>query len=168
MSIPPHVCRVASRRPALISHASCRSPSEQMVSPAPEVMCVPRSPGDEFLILGTDGVWDVLTNQVLFSKRGAGCCMKNQIRKNKDRTEPPHAGGRTPWDHRCSMQQKSEPPLVCLTEQSNTDKIESDRFLHAQVCPANQNQRCFVFAPVCSWSGKSRMTLMRRNRNRLT
>ncbi|CAM9676769.1 unnamed protein product, partial [Scytosiphon promiscuus] len=39
------------------------SQSEQVVSPEAEVVCVPRSSGDEFLILGTDGVWDVLSNQ---------------------------------------------------------------------------------------------------------
>ncbi|CBJ26678.1 protein phosphatase 2C-like [Ectocarpus siliculosus] len=37
--------------------------SEQVVSPAAEVVCVRRALGDEFLILGTDGVWDVLSNQ---------------------------------------------------------------------------------------------------------
>ncbi|CAN0118243.1 unnamed protein product, partial [Ectocarpus sp. 4 AP-2014] len=37
--------------------------SEQVVSPAAEVACVRRALGDEFLILGTDGVWDVLSNQ---------------------------------------------------------------------------------------------------------
>lgn len=42
----------------------CRDQSEQVVSPAAEVVCVRRALGDEFLILGTDGVWDVLSNQV--------------------------------------------------------------------------------------------------------
>lgn len=39
-------------------------PGEQVVSPAPDVTCVRRSHDDEFLILGTDGIWDVMDNQV--------------------------------------------------------------------------------------------------------
>lgn len=41
-----------------------REPGEQVVSPAAEVTCQRRTEEDEFLILGTDGVWDVLSNQV--------------------------------------------------------------------------------------------------------
>lgn len=33
------------------------------MSPAADVVCVRRSAEDEFLILATDGVWDVLSNQ---------------------------------------------------------------------------------------------------------
>lgn len=31
--------------------------------PEPEVTIIDRSPDDEFLILGTDGLWDVIDNQ---------------------------------------------------------------------------------------------------------
>lgn len=33
------------------------------IMPEPEVTIVDRSPEDEFLILGTDGLWDVIENQ---------------------------------------------------------------------------------------------------------
>ncbi|CAL8362504.1 unnamed protein product [Lota lota] len=45
--------------------AENRPPGEQMVSPEPEVCAVERSPGDEFLVLACDGVWDTLTNEEL-------------------------------------------------------------------------------------------------------
>ncbi|KAJ3589318.1 hypothetical protein NHX12_010163 [Muraenolepis orangiensis] len=45
--------------------AEDRPPQEQMVSPEPEVCVLERSPGDEFLVLACDGVWDTLTNQEL-------------------------------------------------------------------------------------------------------
>lgn len=31
-------------------------------------MCVKRSEDDDFLILGTDGVWDVMENQVRYTR----------------------------------------------------------------------------------------------------
>lgn len=39
------------------------------MSPSADVTCVKRSHDDEFLVLGTDGVWDVLSNQVRENKR---------------------------------------------------------------------------------------------------
>jgi protein phosphatase 1A len=42
-----------------------RPQTEQLVSPEPEVCVVERSPGDEFLVLACDGVWDTLTNEEL-------------------------------------------------------------------------------------------------------
>ncbi|KAM4619999.1 putative protein phosphatase, Mg2+/Mn2+ dependent, 1Nb (putative) [Polymixia lowei] len=45
--------------------AENRSPSQQMVSPEPEVCVVERSPADEFLVLACDGVWDMITNEEL-------------------------------------------------------------------------------------------------------
>ncbi|KAK7922661.1 hypothetical protein WMY93_009563 [Mugilogobius chulae] len=45
--------------------AENRTPSEQMVSPEPEVCVVERSPADEFLVLACDGVWDTITNDEL-------------------------------------------------------------------------------------------------------
>lgn len=62
----PSLCPDASwykKLLTLINYAS-REPGEQVVSPAAEITCVPRADNDEFLLLGTDGVWDVLSNQV--------------------------------------------------------------------------------------------------------
>ncbi|KAM9539948.1 protein phosphatase 1A-like isoform 2-T3 [Salvelinus alpinus] len=42
-----------------------RPPTQQMVSPEPEVCVVERSPGDEFLVLACDGVWDTVSNEEL-------------------------------------------------------------------------------------------------------
>lgn len=38
-------------------------PEEQMVTAFPEIMRQPLQPGDEFIILACDGIWDVLENQ---------------------------------------------------------------------------------------------------------
>ena len=41
-----------------------KGPTEQLVSPEPEVYIKERQPDkDEFLVLATDGVWDVMTNE---------------------------------------------------------------------------------------------------------
>uniref|UniRef100_A0A3B3TW98 Protein phosphatase 1B n=1 Tax=Poecilia latipinna TaxID=48699 RepID=A0A3B3TW98_9TELE len=45
--------------------AENRTPSQQMVSPEPEVCVVERSPMDEFLVLACDGVWDTISNEEL-------------------------------------------------------------------------------------------------------
>uniref|UniRef100_A0A3Q2ZVN9 protein-serine/threonine phosphatase n=1 Tax=Kryptolebias marmoratus TaxID=37003 RepID=A0A3Q2ZVN9_KRYMA len=45
--------------------AENRAPSQQMVSPEPEVCVVERSPLDEFLVLACDGVWDTVSNEEL-------------------------------------------------------------------------------------------------------
>lgn len=45
--------------------AENRTPSQQMVSPEPEVCVVERSPADEFLVLACDGVWDTISNEEL-------------------------------------------------------------------------------------------------------
>lgn len=42
-----------------------RGPCEQLVSPEPEVTVIERHPGDEFLILACDGIWDVMDNNDL-------------------------------------------------------------------------------------------------------
>ncbi|XP_060562899.1 protein phosphatase 1B-like isoform X1 [Ruditapes philippinarum] len=40
-------------------------PCEQLVSPEPEIFVQERNPGDEFLVLACDGIWDVMTNEEL-------------------------------------------------------------------------------------------------------
>lgn len=41
-----------------------KGPTEQLVSPAPEIFVEPRCPDeDEFLVLACDGIWDVMTNE---------------------------------------------------------------------------------------------------------
>lgn len=41
-------------------------PTEQLVSPAPEIYVEPRKPDeDQFLVLACDGIWDVMTNEDL-------------------------------------------------------------------------------------------------------
>uniref|UniRef100_A0A8C6SHH9 Protein phosphatase, Mg2+/Mn2+ dependent, 1Nb (putative) n=1 Tax=Neogobius melanostomus TaxID=47308 RepID=A0A8C6SHH9_9GOBI len=48
-----------------IEGAENRTPSEQMVSPEPEVCVLERSSADEFLVLACDGVWDIISNEEL-------------------------------------------------------------------------------------------------------
>lgn len=38
-------------------------PEQQVVSAEPDVQVVPRQPGDEFLVIACDGVWDVMSSQ---------------------------------------------------------------------------------------------------------
>ncbi|KAL4641194.1 protein phosphatase 1B isoform X1 [Arapaima gigas] len=42
-----------------------KGPTEQLVSPEPEVFEIPRSQEDEFVVLACDGIWDVMSNEEL-------------------------------------------------------------------------------------------------------
>ncbi|XP_061086356.1 protein phosphatase 1B-like isoform X2 [Conger conger] len=42
-----------------------KGPTEQLVSPEPEVFEIPRAPEDEFVVLACDGIWDVMSNEEL-------------------------------------------------------------------------------------------------------
>ncbi|XP_032803939.1 protein phosphatase 1B-like isoform X1 [Petromyzon marinus] len=42
-----------------------KGPTEQLVSPEPEVRAIERSDGDEFVVLACDGIWDVMSNEEL-------------------------------------------------------------------------------------------------------
>lgn len=52
-------------------------PNEQMICSTPDVVAVVRDPGDEFLLLACDGVWDVMSNQqavdFVHERLGVGC-----------------------------------------------------------------------------------------------
>lgn len=39
------------------------------VTAVPEVRCLQLAPGDEFLLLACDGIWDVLSNQEVRARR---------------------------------------------------------------------------------------------------
>lgn len=43
-------------------------PEEQMVTAVPEIRRMRLQPGDDFLLLACDGIWDVLTNQEVCSE----------------------------------------------------------------------------------------------------
>ena len=38
-------------------------PTEQLVSPEPEIFSIERSDKDEFVVLACDGIWDVMNNE---------------------------------------------------------------------------------------------------------
>uniref|UniRef100_A0AAY4D603 Protein phosphatase 1B n=1 Tax=Denticeps clupeoides TaxID=299321 RepID=A0AAY4D603_9TELE len=42
-----------------------KGPTEQLVSPEPEVFEIVRAPEDEFVLLACDGIWDVMSNEEL-------------------------------------------------------------------------------------------------------
>ncbi|XP_033859187.2 protein phosphatase 1B-like isoform X1 [Acipenser ruthenus] len=42
-----------------------KGPTEQLVSPEPEVYEIPRCEEDEFVVLACDGIWDVMSNEEL-------------------------------------------------------------------------------------------------------
>ncbi|KAM9425386.1 protein phosphatase 1bb isoform 2-T3 [Pholidichthys leucotaenia] len=42
-----------------------KGPTEQLVSPEPEVCVLERVDGDEFIVLACDGIWDVMSNEEL-------------------------------------------------------------------------------------------------------
>ncbi|KAJ8418457.1 hypothetical protein AAFF_G00141660 [Aldrovandia affinis] len=42
-----------------------KGPTEQLVSPEPEVFEIPRADEDEFVVLACDGIWDVMSNEEL-------------------------------------------------------------------------------------------------------
>ncbi|XP_066553246.1 protein phosphatase 1B isoform X1 [Amia ocellicauda] len=42
-----------------------KGPTEQLVSPEPEVYEIPRAEEDEFVVLACDGIWDVMSNEEL-------------------------------------------------------------------------------------------------------
>jgi protein phosphatase 1B len=51
---------------ALFVHVCDSGPTEQLVSPAPEIYVETRKPEeDQFLVLACDGIWDVMTNEDL-------------------------------------------------------------------------------------------------------
>jgi serine/threonine protein phosphatase PrpC len=39
------------------------SPADQMITAEPDIMSTTLRPGDEFIVLGCDGIWDCLSNE---------------------------------------------------------------------------------------------------------
>ncbi len=49
------------------------------MTPEPEVTVMERTNADEFLILGTDGLWDVISNE--YACQVVKRCLKGQVRR---------------------------------------------------------------------------------------
>ncbi|XP_062341856.1 protein phosphatase, Mg2+/Mn2+ dependent, 1Nb (putative) isoform X2 [Osmerus eperlanus] len=61
--------------------AENREPTQQMVSPEPEVCVLERSLADEFLVLACDGVWDTITNEELCAFIRSRLCVCTDLRE---------------------------------------------------------------------------------------
>lgn len=55
------------------------SATEQLVSPEPEVSCLKRENGDEFVLLACDGVWDVMSNEEVIGFIRAKMLISNDL-----------------------------------------------------------------------------------------
>ncbi|KAG1658698.1 hypothetical protein FOA52_013638 [Chlamydomonas sp. UWO 241] len=70
------------------------------VIPEPEITVVTRSPDDEFLLLASDGLWDVFSNADAAGHRGghgpADLCEKPQQRSRPVKDVRPEPGGVKP------------------------------------------------------------------------
>ncbi|CAM9633145.1 unnamed protein product [Ectocarpus sp. 6 AP-2014] len=91
--------------------------SEQVVSPAAEVVCVRRALGDEFLILGTDGVWDVLSNQEV------GDMMRGSNRTRIPRVPAPPPPPSVVWEN-SSSQASAAAAAAAAAENSRRDAAD--------------------------------------------
>lgn len=58
-----------------------KGPCEQLVSPEPEIFCLDRDAGDEFMVLACDGIWDVMTNEDVCSYVQARLRVTNDLRE---------------------------------------------------------------------------------------
>ena len=58
--------------------SSSLAPDEQAVTVVPDVTSLPLTPDDEFVVLGCDGIWDVMTNQ------GAVTFLRERIAEHGD------------------------------------------------------------------------------------
>ncbi|XP_032819598.1 protein phosphatase 1B-like isoform X1 [Petromyzon marinus] len=58
-----------------------KGPTEQLVSPEPEVYEVERSDKDEFMVLACDGIWDVMSNEELGQFLRSRLLLSNDLEK---------------------------------------------------------------------------------------
>ncbi|CAL1409705.1 unnamed protein product [Linum trigynum] len=75
--------------------STSRSIGDEYLKPfiisTPEVVVTKRSPEDEFLILGSDGLWDVITNED--ACQVVRRCLKGRMRRRRGSSQEPPAAG---------------------------------------------------------------------------